>query len=134
MRSDNYFVGGTGLWPVLSGLSPETVDDFTFVFAFRLPPSLAATTNFGETPNLTGGTPVPPRIGSTNFGKRKPISGEPSKSKISFLEIIKMTFASRASDSTKVCAALLSSLLLVTAGCGRDEIKVYDVPKPRAAA
>ena len=41
-----------------------------------------------------------------------------------------MNFASRVdSESKKGCAILLFSALLVTAGCGRDDVKVYRVAK-----
>jgi hypothetical protein len=54
-------IGGTGLRPVVSGVTPETVCDDEYFFQ-RPPtrmPRLPA--KFGGTPNLTGATPVPPK-------------------------------------------------------------------------
>jgi hypothetical protein len=54
-------IGGTGLRPVVSGVTPETVCNNDYFF--QRPPTcmLRLPAKFGGTPNLTGATPVPPK-------------------------------------------------------------------------
>jgi len=54
-------VGGTGLRPVVSGVTPETVMQRTIVSSTTNYLPATSITKFGGTPNLTGGTPVPPK-------------------------------------------------------------------------
>jgi hypothetical protein len=53
-------MGGTGLWPVVSGVAPETFAKFTLFMFDQLPVNYVSPTKFGGTPNLTRETRVLP--------------------------------------------------------------------------
>jgi hypothetical protein len=52
--------GGTGLWPVVSGVPPETVEGRAVLRVPRIVSNARLPTKSGATPDLTGVTPVPP--------------------------------------------------------------------------
>ena len=57
--------GGTGLWPVVSGVAPETAREERWFHALSSSGDSRLETKFGATPNFTGVTPVRP--GCENF-------------------------------------------------------------------